>query len=151
MAGQGATTRAVAKVLSDKDWNVVYKCVPNTPHTGVVPIPTPNGTSNQRYPDILAYRNLITKLVEIEITLNEATSLDIIKRFREMVDALRDTRAWSSWRSKIQTDTGHTLPDLFVPQCELVLCNRVTGANRLYIEDLKQNSIAVYEINSYKE
>lgn len=150
MAGQGATTRLVAKTLSDNGWIVVYKCIPNTPHTSVVPIPTPNGTSNQRYPDVLAYRSIVTRLVEVEIALTKATAFDIIKRFGEMIDALNNTSLWSSWKSKIETDTGHKLPELFSPKCDLVLCNQITAPNRQFVGMLEQHSISVYEIGVYR-
>ncbi len=150
MAGQGAITRAIADLLKGGGWQVVFTCIPNTPHLKVVPIPTAHGVSKQRYPDILAYRDAITRLVEVEITLNDFVAQDIETRFREMVEALRNPGTWGTWREKIRNDTGHTLPEIFVPQCELVLCRKLRAAHAPIIEALNHVGINVSSAEQYR-
>lgn len=150
MAGQGAITRAMADLLSGGGWHVVFKCIPNTPHLNVVPIPTAHGVSKQRYPDILAYRDATTKLLEVEITLNAFVAQDIETRFREMVEALSEPHAWRLWRDKIRRDTGHTLPEIFIPQCDLVLCKKLTAAHAPFVEALKRAGINVSSAEQYR-
>lgn len=150
MAGQGAITRAVADLLRQNAWQVVFTCIPNTPHLNVVPIPTAQGVSKQRYPDILAYRDTITKLVEVEITLNEFVAQDIETRFGEMVRALKTPEVWKLWREKIRNDTGHDLPDVFIPQCDLVLCRKLKFTDAPLIEALRRASISVSSAEQYQ-
>lgn len=150
MAGQGAVTRAVADLLRQNAWQVVFTCIPNTPHLNVVPIPTAHGVSKQRYPDILAYRGAVTKLVEVEITLNDFVAHDIETRFGEMVGALNNPEVWKLWREKIRNDTGHTLPDIFTPQCDLVICKKLKTADSPLVEALSRASINVSSAEQYQ-
>ncbi|TON15434.1 hypothetical protein CGH61_24080, partial [Vibrio parahaemolyticus] len=65
MAKQGNVTKEYASFLSRNGWTVVYVCIPNTVHIGVVPIPTINGASKQRYPDIVAIKDEQLLIVEV--------------------------------------------------------------------------------------
>jgi hypothetical protein len=128
VAGQGSTIKAVARELESSGWSVVYVCIPNTPHVGVVPITIKDGSAEQRYPDIVAYRDQITKIVEVEMGLTENVLYDIQTRFQEMVEALEDLEAWDTWRQHIHKVTGHSLPIGFEPECELVVCAPTSNA-----------------------
>ncbi len=92
MAGQGATIGLIAEALESNGWTVVFVCVPNTPHIGVVPIPIEGGSSNQRYPDVLSFRDGVLRLTEVEITLSEDVVEKTILRFDEQITALKKTR-----------------------------------------------------------
>jgi hypothetical protein len=108
-------------MLTDAGWTVLYSCVPGTAHVGVVPIPTRTAHSQQRYPDVLATLGETTLLVEIEPRLNPAVANEMANRFQDHVEALSNPATWSSWRLQVQRVTGSTLPDVFIPRCELVV------------------------------
>lgn len=133
MPGQGKTICLIADAYScNSNWDLVYKCVPNTPHLGVVPISTPFGASAQRYPDVVATNGAVVSIVEIELRLTPAVASDIVQRFKEMREALTDLGAWSSWRSQVHRVCRVELPIKFLPICTLVLCHPIpTGALNL--------------------
>lgn len=143
-------TRAIADLLRQSGWQVVFTCIPNTPHLDVVPIPTAHGASKQRYPDILAYRDAITKLVEVEISLNEFVAENIIMRFAEMTEALNMPEVWTPWREKVHRDTGHVLPDIFIPQCDLIICRKLKATDDPLVNLLRQASINVNSADQYQ-
>ncbi|MCI0565157.1 MAG: hypothetical protein MN733_42365, partial [Nitrososphaera sp.] len=128
--------------LNTNGWTIVYVCVPNTPHVNVVPIPIASG-SKQRYPDIVAFRGQITKLVEVEMKLNSNVAENIQIRFDEAVAALSDQHAWENWRQHIHRVTGLLLPHRFVPECDLVLCKPPGPKQSKLVAALQEASINV--------
>jgi hypothetical protein len=149
MAGQGSTTKRIASLLSGSGWTVIYTCIPNTSHDGVIPIPTPYGTSHQRYPDIVACKDNITRLVEVEMRLDEAVAAGIYTRFGEMVLALQDGNAWVRWRNHVHNATGHWLPEIFTPRCDLVICGSLNFQHQPMIRVLLSSSIYVSAADKY--
>ncbi len=149
MAGQGVTTQMISHRLVDQGWSIVYTCIPNTPHVLVVPITIYGGSSKQRYPDIVAYRNNITKLIEVEVRLNEDVARDIRLRFNEMCDTLLDKRNWELWRAQILKVTTLSMPLEFIPSCDLVICSTIDPGLQNLVEYLGTASINVIEARSY--
>ncbi len=148
MAGQGSITRAVAKTLSSCGWTILYTCIPNTAHANVIPIPVATGSCKQRYPDVFAFNDRFTKLVEVEITLNAQVAADLLTRFGEYVSALRHPLAWGTFRSHAQTTVGMTLPQKFEPQCDLVICKGGVPDPSI-VADLNKNGIRVCSSRTY--
>ena len=150
MAGQGDTIRRIARVLTESGWDVVFVCVPNTPHVAVVPIPVKNGSAKQRYPDIAAYRGDITRLLEVEMSLTEGVANDIQERFTEFIGALRDPQCWCTWREHVKSQTRHVLPKNFVPRCDLVVCRNLKPDQQRYVEILRRVNIRVSNASSFE-
>jgi hypothetical protein len=121
MATQGATTHAVAAALDAAGWKVVFVCVPNTSHRGVVPISTPTGSARQRYPDVLAVDAESTRLVEVENALTESVAEDIAHRFGEQRIALEGPAYWDLWRRHVEATHEIQMPAAFAPILELVI------------------------------
>lgn len=151
MANQGKITRKIAKMLSNDRWNVIYTCIPNTPHINVVPIPSVKGISQQRYPDILAYRNGETLLVEVEISLSKGVALDIIDRFNDQIKYLSIRENWKSWSEHVTEQTVYKLPDSFSSKCLLILCTgNINDPNLIKdVSFLETNSIIVHTEKSF--
>ena len=85
MSGQGSTTLEIGDRLRKNGWNIVFLCIPNTAHLKVIPIPTQRGGSKQRYPDIVAYRDGVTRFIEVEMNLNQSVANDLIERFSDFI------------------------------------------------------------------
>lgn len=142
MAGQGAVTNQVSNSLvKNGRWRIVYKCIPNTSHFGVVPIPTPLGSSAQRYPDIVLIDNETTWLIEVEIRLTFKVFNDIKQRFTEMRSALFDTENWEIWKAQAERVSGLTLPSKFLPKTTLIVCKDNTTASTGLAAKLADHSI----------
>ena len=150
LASQAATTRLIAKILGENGWTVVFTCIPNTPHIGVVPIPTKNASSAQRYPDILSFRQNTVRLSEVEISLSQQVVTKAIERFREQTDALRSPKNWLTWRERIKTLTLHELPNPSLLQCELVTCSPIRRKHDALVSLLLTHDIHVYSPDTYK-
>lgn len=125
MAGQAVTTQAVARALEKHGWTVVYTCLPGRPHVDVVPVHIVKGSAKQRYPDVLAFRDDVIKFLEVEQRLSDRVIEDISLRFCEIIETLSEPTAWTTWREQVRNVTGHILPPLFRPECELVICTRI--------------------------
>lgn len=123
MAGQGSTIRSVAGRLHDAGWTVLFVCVPNTPHVGVVPIPT-TGAGRQRYTDIVATRGAVVRLIEVELSLSDAVAEDIAERLSEQRAALRAPATWVEWSARVTAATGGVLPTVPIIECELIVVNK---------------------------
>ena len=149
MAGQGATTSLIARTLRDAAWTVVYTCLPNTPHVGVVPIPTKGATTAQRYPDILAFKNSLVSLTEVEIRLTPDIYVKAIERFREQRTTLADGPMYRDWAARIGELLGFHLPTTPVITCDLVLCNRLTAKQLTLMESLAKHQIRVVSADAY--
>lgn len=121
MASQGAVTQAVVAALTAAGWSVLYRCLPNTAHIGVVPIPTPTGAGNQRYPDVVALRDGVLRLIEVEHRLSEDVGNDISLRFAEMRTSLADKEVWIPWRRRISDSSGVAVPKVCRVEAELVV------------------------------
>jgi hypothetical protein len=121
MAGQAVATNAVAEALTEAGWRVVFVCVPNAVHHGVVPISTPGGSARQRYPDVLAVDGMVTRLIEVENVLTEAVADDIALRLGEQTLALEDSGYWEIWRRHVEATHGIAMPATFAPIPELVI------------------------------
>ncbi len=142
MAGQGSTIRGYAVQLRDADWTVVYTCIPNTPHVGVVAIPIA-GSSKQHYPDILAFKGDVTKIVEVETQLTAAVAEKIRQRFEEIRGVLHAPGRWSTFRQHVKETTGVSLPETFSSDCELVVCGNGKGADRELVTELASSNVRV--------
>ncbi len=140
MAGQGPTTKAYAQELTKAGWTVIYTCLPNAPHVGVVAIPI-GASCKQHYPDILAYREQLTKIVEVEIQLSKEVALKISERFLEINEALNRQQAWQTLSDHIRETTHFSLPRIFVPDCELVICKNLKPSHSALIEELSAQGI----------
>lgn len=148
--GQGTVTRNIAKILRKNGWTIGYICVPNTPHVGVVPIPTSvSGVGAQRYPDVVAFNDSITLLIEVEPVLNLNVSLDIHLRFTEMITALENPTVWERWRRHVQLEAGIVLPPSFSPLCKLVVCEEVSTFDNLITAALRNHGIRVVSFADY--
>ena len=128
MAGQGATIREVAACLREAGWTILFVCVPNTPHVGVIPIPT-SGIARQRYTDIVAVRGSTIRLVEVEISLNERVAEDIAARLSEQRSALQRPATWLEWSSRVRASTGAALPTTPEFECSLVVIKSFRGSS----------------------
>lgn len=125
LAGQGSTTRKIAAQLRKSGWDVIYVCIPNTPHIGVVPIPTKSGVTAQRYPDILSIQGNVLRLSEIEIAVTDDIASKAIERFTDQRCSILSPEIYLPWRDRVLELTGHQLP--VVPGeviCELISCTR---------------------------
>lgn len=144
MPDQGQTILGVKRALSREDgWTVAYVCVPNTPHIGVVPITTPEGSSEQRYPDVVATNELVIRLIEVEIKLTREVGTDILTRFKEMTTALQSSQMWKSWRRHVQEECGLSMPDTPRLSKELVLCTDTPPIDNSVAERLRSQKISV--------
>lgn len=144
MAGQGKTTRQYAKSLKEEGWEIVYTCIPNTVHLGVIPIQTIDGASKQRYPDIVAYRENSLLLVEVEISINLNVYEDIKLRFKEMTETLSHEDKFLEWREKIQEVHGiHIQSDSEILR-RLVLLKSPNKINSKHIDKLENLNINVF-------
>lgn len=143
MAGQSSIIRQTREALQRAGWIVAYVCIPNTAHVGVVPIPTPEGVSRQRYPDIVCMKGEITRLVEVEMRLNENVARDILLRFTEMNAALRRPERWELWRTQVARECGVKMPERFVPRFDLILCSAVGVEDSGPLRLLEENGIHV--------
>lgn len=150
MSGQGATIKRTAKILRDGGWEVVYICVPNACHIGVVPIPTNGGASSQRYPDVLSIKDNALRLTEVEISLTEDVGKKTIERFMEQRNALLSPIVYADWRARVLGLTGTELPLVPKVVCELVLCTRPDARLRRTIADLDGQGITVVAATDYQ-
>ncbi len=149
MAGQGVTISAIANALEDSGWTVVFVCVPNTPHIGVVPIPIEGGSSNQRYPDVLSFKDGVLRLTEVEITLSEDVVQKTIVRFDEQVRALKTNTIWLSWSDRVLSLTGHHLPLMCTIVPELVICKNIRPSQANLIDRLASAGISVSDYSHF--
>lgn len=148
MATQGKITNEIADKLIAEGWKVVYKCIPNTPHIGVVPIPTSSGSSSQRYPDIVAYKDDEVRFVEVEIKLNAQVAKQLIERFDDYTGYLSKENNWALWKQQVFQYTGHMLPNGFCPVCDLVICSPVSTQEAL-LELLRNHKIRCQYYKEY--
>lgn len=141
MAGQGKTTMELAAMLASAGWQIAYTCIPNNPHVGAVAIPTGRGTSRQRYPDIVACRDDVLALVEVEIAISESVVADITERFQEMVVALDDAGVYEIWRRAVERQCGVLPPDPRRIACVLVLCRSISAEKKMLQRALGERGI----------
>jgi hypothetical protein len=140
MAGQGAITQAYAANLEKQGWQIVYTCIPNTPHVSVIAIPI-GGSSKQCYPDILAFADNITKLVEVEIRLTQVIAAKITAKFAEILSAL--SPGWKTFRGHVKLVNGVSLPESFCPSCELIICGSGKSSHQELVGELNMAGISV--------
>lgn len=143
MAGQGKTTRKYADQLTDEGWNILYVCIPNTPHVKVVPIPTSHGVSKQRYPDIAAVNNDRLLLAEVEMNLTESVAQDISLRFNEMRQALANPDIYRAWSSRVETVSKHKMPANPIVETRLKLVNGVDQKTSSLVDHLQSQGISI--------
>ncbi|HCG5907771.1 TPA: hypothetical protein N2898_003778 [Vibrio parahaemolyticus] len=143
MAKQGNVTKEYASFLSRNGWTVVYVCIPNTVHIGVVPIPTINGASKQRYPDIVAIKDEQLLIVEVEVSLNINVYEDISLRFFEMRASLSNAALFLSWIRMIKHTTGLDIPEFISIESQLVVINPISDKNIEYKTQLELEDILV--------
>jgi len=144
MSSQGQTILNVRRTLKQGDgWAVAYVCVPNTPHIGVIPITTPEGSSEQRYPDVVATNGLVVRLIEVEIRLTEEVGTDILTRFREMSAALQSSQIWESWTQDVREVCDLSMPDTPHLSKELVLCKETPPFDGTVARELKSRDISI--------
>lgn len=144
MAGQGKTTRGYAEKLRQDGWNILFLCIPNSVHAGVVPIMTSHGVSKQRYPDIAALNGNIILLVEVEMALTDAITEDIALRFREMRYSLSNPEIYRAWASKIETATGLDMPCNPVIETRLLIVNGLSSKVSTLVNYLGASHISVF-------
>lgn len=142
MTGQGSTICDYASWLKESDWTVVYTCVPNTPHVGVVAIPIA-GSRHQQYPDILAFKGGVTRIVEVEVQLTAAVAEKIRERFEEIRKVLCIPEEWNTFRCHVQETIGINLPEKFNPDCELVICHNGKRSARELVTELAGAKVRV--------
>jgi len=150
LAGQGTTINSIADTLESNGWNVIFVCVPNTPHIGVVPIPIEGGSSNQRYPDVLAVKGDVLRLTEVEVKISDDVVNKTIERFAEQQTSLRDVQTWQSWSARIQSLTGIELPAACQLYCELVVCNDLRPNNNAHVSRVTAAGIRVFDTQNYE-
>lgn len=142
MAGQGSTICDYALWLKESDWTVVYTCVPNTPHVGVVAIPIA-GSRQQQYPDILAFKGGVTRIVEVELQLTAAVAEKIRERFEDILKVLCIPEEWNTFRRHVQETTRMKLPEIFRPDCELVICRNGKRSAGEFVPELAGAKVRV--------
>lgn len=143
MAGQGKTTRLYASILREEGWDVIYTCIPNSPHVRVVPIPTSHGVSKQRYPDILAIKNNRILLVEVEMALTNSVAQDIALRFYEMQKSLKNTDIYRGWSRAVEISSDVTMPITPDVEMRLKLVNGLNVESSPLLENLSQQNITL--------
>ena len=141
MATQGNISNNYARKLENDGWTIIFKCIPNKPHVNVVPIPTINGISTERYPDIVAIKDNYTLFVEVEISLNNATVTNIIERFIDYTSSLNKQECWKTWTDKIENLTGKSMPITYIPLRTLVICKKYGEKERYLVDRLSANDI----------
>lgn len=129
---QGDAIRSAMAKLEQEGWETVFYSMPNTAHVNVVPIPTPLGSSRQRYPDIVATNGELTLFVEVEPKFSAHVVAEIATRFHDANQALSVPAKWSAWRAAIRGRTGKLLPEFFKPEFHLLVCT--APKNRLQLE-----------------
>jgi hypothetical protein len=144
MAGQGKTTRDYAEKLRQEGWGILFLCIPNTVHVGVVPIMTSHGVSKQRYPDIAALSGNTILLVEVEMALTDAITEDIILRFREMREGMSNPNVYRAWASKVGTVTGLDMPSNPVLETRLLIVKGITSKVASLADRLSASHIPVF-------
>jgi hypothetical protein len=150
VAGQGETILATAERLRLSGWTVLFVCIPNRTHVGVIPIPVAEGASNQRYTDVISLRGETLRLTEVEVRMSPETVDKTVERFREQVRALGDPDTWLSWSARVQDLTGHTLPATCVMACELVVCAGLKPAHGALVSPLTAAGIQVFDSRNYQ-
>ncbi|MDU9127602.1 PDDEXK family nuclease [Klebsiella aerogenes] len=143
MAGQGKTTRLYASMLREEGWNVIYTCIPNSPHVRVIPIPTAHGVSKQRYPDILAIKNNRILLVEVEMTLTNSVAQDISLRFSEMQKSLENIDIYRGWSRAVEISSNVTMPITPDVEMRLKLVNGLNAESSPLLQTLGQQNITL--------
>lgn len=143
MAGQGKITREYATQLSDDGWNILYICIPNTPHLKVVPIPTSHGVSKQRYPDIVAVKDNRLLLVEVEMNLTKIITEDIVLRFTEMRQSLFDSNIYSMWSKQVEFVSTYKMPTKPIIETRLKIVNGVNQKSFSLVNQLESQCIMV--------
>jgi len=119
MSGQSCGTKNIVSLLEKEGWNIIFKCLPNTPHLGVIPIPVSTGTSLQRYPDICATKNKIIKLIEVEIKDSLKVRLKTEERFVEQTKSLNNKEIFQKWRKRVSDYTKSDVSETISIECEL--------------------------------
>jgi hypothetical protein len=140
MRTQGEAITHVMRKLIDASWTVVFFSMPNTAHTGVVPIPTVTPGASQRYPDVVATKRDVLLLAEIEPRLTTAVEREIRRRFLDHDAALIHDNNWRSWSRRVEMVTGVTLPQTFLPKHQLVICRTVERQVHFEIEIISADS-----------
>jgi hypothetical protein len=150
VAGQGSITIEIGKKLREDGWDIAFLCIPNTVHLNVIPIPTLRGGSKQRYPDIVAFKNGITRFIEVEMKLNHDIYEDIVERFSDFISSLSKDELWNIWRLHVQEQLRIKTPEVFIPQCDLVICGKI-GRNSLSLVEalLNKHNITVSTIDTF--
>lgn len=141
MTGQGSVTNEVAAALRGAGWRVVFTCIPNAVHHGVVPISTPGGSARQRYPDVLSVRQGVTRLIEVETRLTAAVADNIALRLEEQVVALSDPDYWEVWRRHVEEIHELPMPSSFSPLRELVICGPNSNPDAARVQQLGRAGI----------
>lgn len=148
MGTQGGTIAAIACALETARWQIVFKCVPNRAHVGVVPIPVTGG-AKQRYPDIVASRGQVLRLIEVEPVLSEVVANDIVERFTQQREALAIPALWELWRERIRTIAGIALPSSPLVEAVLVYL-RPSPTTLIGAEILRAAQIRVYAAEQFE-
>jgi len=149
LSGQGVSIKHIAEKLKGANWNVVYVCVPNTPHVGVVPISTGAGVTAQRYPDILSTKDDVIRLTEVEISLNENVAMKAIERFLEQRSTLLKPIYYTDFGSRVKELTGIILPQKPIIICELITCKNISIKANVFCQLLLANNINVMNEHEY--
>jgi hypothetical protein len=110
MSGQSKIIKSYARYLVSKGWVIAFMCIPNTVHFGVVPIPIIQGSSKQRYPDIVAFKDNQLLITEVEMALNDSVFEDICLRFFEMEQSLNNKNNFDSWIQKVDNIVNFKVP-----------------------------------------
>jgi hypothetical protein len=149
MAGQGNTIKSIADALCRNGWIVLYKCVPNRVHIGVVPIPSKDGGTRQHYPDVLSIKGNRVRLTEVEVTLSPDVVAKIAERFQSQRSALEDPRIWDCWRDRLSELAGINIPKHCIFEYELVLCKDSGSYAGPLVARLTEQRIDVYPASKY--
>lgn len=147
MAGQAKTTKEYAKRLNAAGWNILFVCIPNSVHVGVVPIMTSHGVSKQRYPDIAAMMGNSILLVEVEMSLTNAVADDIVLRFAEMREGLSSSEVYRAWSSKLEIITGLKMPESPDLEVQLLLVNGISEKTAALVHRLNQARIPIVAVS----
>ena len=149
MASQGKVTRAISAQLAASGWRVVFVCVPNSPHVGVIPIPTIRGAGKQRYPDVFAIRGDSLRLVEVELVLTDSVAQDIVLRFGEMTSSINNPTIYGPWKAHVERSHSLKLPSQPTLDCNLVLCRPLNEANPILVSHLLNSGVSVFDESTF--
>jgi hypothetical protein len=143
MASQGKVTQERARFLENSGWTVIYQCLPNSPHIGVVPVPV-RIDGEQCYPDILSFKGATLMLTEVEPRLNILTANNIQRRISSQIMTLQNTRFLEEFCNRLSEITSINVPSIRHIEAELVVISVLKDESISALEILSKSNVRTY-------